>query len=169
LGFTIGLICGVLALVFGVVGRTHVTTRGASSGGLATAGIVLGCIAIALGLFTVWRWNRIADVITSYRPPTRVEAVAADPVENKVRVTTCHRDPVTLDPTADGTLVNTSDRTQVFRVTVAFAVPGAPTVYSTGTSSEVLPGRSTFWMVREFGASFVPMSCKAVRSTAARP
>ena len=58
---------------------------------------------------------------------------------------------------------------KLFRVTVAFTVPGAPTVYGTGTSSEVLPGRYTFWMVREFGASFVPKSCKAVRSTAARP
>jgi uncharacterized membrane protein len=168
-GFTIGLICGVLALIFGLVGRTQVTTRGASSGGLATAGVVLGCIAIALGLFTVWRWNRIAEVITSYTPPTRVVAVEADPGANKVRVTTCHRDRVTLDPTAGGTLVNNSDRAQMFRVTVAFVIPGSRTEYGTGTTSEVLPGRSTFWIVREFGASFVPKSCKAVRSTAARP
>ena len=65
--------------------------------------------------------------------------------------------------------MNTSDRTQMFRVTVAFTVPGAATVYGTGTTPEVSPGRSTFWAARDVGASFVPKSCKAVRSTAARP
>ena len=125
---------------------------------------MLGCIAIALGFYTLWRWNRIANVITSFTPSTRVEAVAADPGTNKVRVTTCHRDPITLAPTAEGTLVNTSDRTQMFRVTVAFTTPGTGTVYGTGTTPEVLPGRSTLWVARLFGSSYVPKSCKAVRS-----
>jgi hypothetical protein len=166
--YLLGVICGVLALVFGLVGIRNVTARGASGGGLATAGIVLGCVAIALGIHTYWQWNRVANAIHSAFSPSNVAAVDADPTANHVRVTSCYRDGATDAPAAAGTLVNTSGVKQAFRVTIGFRFARAQeTVFGTGTTGEVSPGGSASWTARDLDASFPPASCKAVRSTTA--
>jgi hypothetical protein len=168
LSYVFGLICGLLALVFGLLGRRNVTTRGASLGGLATAGIVLGCVALALGFYTMWRWHRVASTLRSFA--TQVAAVDADPTSNQVRVTSCYRDSATQAPAAAGTLVNTSGEKQAFRVTIAFRIAAAPTtVYGSGTTDEVSPGDSASWTARDLAGSFQPTSCKAVRANAATP
>ena len=41
--------CGVLAFVFGIVGRRRSMRMGAPNRGTATAGIIVGLIAVALG------------------------------------------------------------------------------------------------------------------------
>jgi len=62
-----GLILGILALTFGLVGRGRVKRREADNGGSAIAGIVLGSIATALSVavvvFVVWAVNDIQDCI----------------------------------------------------------------------------------------------------------
>jgi len=169
--YLLGVICGVLALVFGLVGIRNVTARGASGGGLATAGIVLGCVAIALGIHTYWQWNRVANAIHSAFNAPSVAGVAADPTAYKVRVTRCYRDGATNAPAAAGTLVNTSGFKEVFRVTIGFRFARAQqTVFGTGTTGEVSPGSSASWTAVDLDASFPPASCKAVRSpTGASP
>jgi hypothetical protein len=168
LSYVFGLICGLLALVFGLVGRRNVTTHGASLGGLATAGIVLGCVALALGFYTMWRWHRVGNVLRSFG--TQITAVDADPSANKVHVTNCYRDLATNAPAASGTLVNTSGVKQAFRVTIAFKFAGAPsTVLGSGATDEVSPGDSASWTARDLGASFQPTSCKAVPASASSP
>ncbi|MFV2121963.1 DUF4190 domain-containing protein, partial [Streptomyces sp. Act-28] len=44
-----GIVLGILALVFGIIGRKRVRRGEASNGGMATAGIVTGAVGIVLG------------------------------------------------------------------------------------------------------------------------
>ena len=50
LTFWIALPCGILAVIFGVVGRRRAKEPGRSGGGMAIAGLILGLIAVALGI-----------------------------------------------------------------------------------------------------------------------
>jgi hypothetical protein len=45
-----GVVLGILALVFGLIGRGRVRRREADNGGQAVAGVTLGSIAIVLGI-----------------------------------------------------------------------------------------------------------------------
>jgi hypothetical protein len=165
--YALGLICGLLGLVLGLRDRRNATARGVSVGGLTTAGIVLGCLVIALGLHTSAERNHTGSAFQS--PATQIEAVDADPSANNIRVWSCYRDPATQAPAAAGSLVNTSDRAQAFRVTIAFHFPDTPAVFGTGFTAKVAPGRTAPWTARDLRESFRPRSCKAVRSTAANP
>ncbi|MFF9194814.1 DUF4190 domain-containing protein [Streptomyces sp. NPDC014779] len=59
------LILGVLAVIFGVIGRKRVQRGEANNGGQATAGIVLGAIGIVLGIlmlvFYGWVFANVDD------------------------------------------------------------------------------------------------------------
>jgi hypothetical protein len=46
----VGLICGVLAIIFGVIGRKRAREGLATNGGNATAGLVTGIIAVVITL-----------------------------------------------------------------------------------------------------------------------
>ncbi|MDQ1745931.1 MAG: hypothetical protein QOD07_194 [Frankiaceae bacterium] len=46
LTIVIGVVCGVLAIIFGLIGRSRVRQGRATNGGQATAGLVTGIIAI---------------------------------------------------------------------------------------------------------------------------
>jgi len=133
--------------------------------GLTTAGIVLGCAVIALGLHTSSQRRHTGSAFQS--AATQINAVDADPSANKIRVWSCYRDPATKSPAATGSLVNTSDRAQAFQVTIAFPYPDTPTVFGTGVTAKVAPGRSASWVARDLRESFRPRSCTAVRSAAA--
>ncbi|MDT9690950.1 DUF4190 domain-containing protein [Streptomyces sp. P9(2023)] len=56
--YGLGVVLGILALVFGIIGRKKVTRGEANNGGMATAGIVLGSIGILVSAvflaFIVW-------------------------------------------------------------------------------------------------------------------
>jgi Protein of unknown function (DUF2510) len=163
--YAIGLMCGLLGLVLGLRGRRRVTARGAPASGLTTAGIVLGCAVIALGLHTSSQRRHTGSAFQS--ATTQINAVDADPSANKIRVWSCYRDPATKAPAATGSLVNTSDRTQAFQVTIAFPYPDTPTVFGTGVTAKVAPGKSASWVARDLRESFRPRSCSAVSSAAA--
>jgi len=163
--YAIGLMCGLLGLVLGLRGRRRLTARGAPGSGLTTAGIVLGCAVIALGLHTSSQRRHTGSAFQS--PATQINAVDADPSANKIRVWSCYRDPATKSPAATGSLVNTSDRAQAFQVTIAFPYPDTPTVFGTGVTAKVAPGKSASWVARDLRESFRPRSCTAVTSAAA--
>jgi hypothetical protein len=169
---TFALILGVLALVFGLLGRRNARERGASLGGLAVAGIVLGCIALALGTYWYVEWHRFGNAIRSSieRSATANRAFDSDPVSNKIHITTCNRDTATGAPRAMGTLVNTSGRKQAFRVAVEFKVPGGTTtLIGEGTTGDVSPGATASWVATNTAGSFLPTSCKAVPSATSNP
>ncbi|MFE5939259.1 DUF4190 domain-containing protein [Streptomyces sp. NPDC056470] len=56
--YGLGVILGILALVFGIIGRKKVQRGEANNGGMATAGIVLGSIGILVSAvflaFVIW-------------------------------------------------------------------------------------------------------------------
>ncbi|MDT9683821.1 DUF4190 domain-containing protein [Streptomyces sp. TRM76323] len=47
--YGLGVVLGILALVFGIIGRKRVQRGEANNGGMATAGIVTGAVGIVLG------------------------------------------------------------------------------------------------------------------------
>ncbi|MGW6568777.1 DUF4190 domain-containing protein [Streptomyces sp. NPDC054975] len=56
--YGLGVVLGVLALIFGIIGRKKVTRGEANNGGMATAGIVLGAIGTLVSAvflaFIIW-------------------------------------------------------------------------------------------------------------------
>ena len=59
-----GFVFGVLALIFGLIGRGRVKRREADNGGVATAGVVLGSIAIVASIaFVVFVFYLAGDAI----------------------------------------------------------------------------------------------------------
>ncbi|URM89438.1 DUF4190 domain-containing protein [Streptomyces sp. MRC013] len=48
--YGLGIVLGILALVFGIIGRKRVQRGEADNGGMATAGIVTGAVGIVLGV-----------------------------------------------------------------------------------------------------------------------
>jgi hypothetical protein len=55
--FVIALICGVLALIFGLIGRRH---------GMGKAGLILGIVAIALGIWGAVIVNQVSNDLNDY-------------------------------------------------------------------------------------------------------
>jgi hypothetical protein len=49
----VGFICGVLAIIFGAIGRKRASVGTATNGGQATAGLVTGIIAVVLTIFFI--------------------------------------------------------------------------------------------------------------------
>ncbi|MFJ8694083.1 DUF4190 domain-containing protein [Streptomyces roseolilacinus] len=47
--YGLGIVLGILALIFGIIGRKRVQRGEANNGGMATAGIVTGAVGIVLG------------------------------------------------------------------------------------------------------------------------
>jgi hypothetical protein len=48
LGACIGFVCSILAIIFGVIGRKAAKRGEADGEGMATAGLILGCIGVGL-------------------------------------------------------------------------------------------------------------------------
>ena len=57
--FFVGLILGILAIVFGAIGLSR-ANKGASGKGMAIAGLILGAVSLALGIFGAIVLNRAA-------------------------------------------------------------------------------------------------------------
>ena len=164
--YIVGGICAVLALVFGLLGRQRAADHGVSGGGMAIAGIVLGCVALALTIHSYWAWHRFANAIEhAVTTPTVVHD--ADPAANKVRVTSC--DLTSTIPIATGTLVNTSGVRQQFRVTIEFLHVGTLPSRGTITTSDSQPGESVSWTVYDAGSRLRATSCRVVPTAGASP
>ncbi|PRH80738.1 hypothetical protein C6N75_02605 [Streptomyces solincola] len=58
----LGVLLGILALIFGIIGRNKAKRGEANNGGMALAGVILGSVAIAAGAaflaFLVWAVNQ---------------------------------------------------------------------------------------------------------------
>jgi hypothetical protein len=175
-GFAAGGFFGLIGLLFGLLGIRNVRVRGATLGGLAIAGIALGSIAVAIGINHVLTYKSLGNAIDdALAPPKVVAAIEANPVRNKVKVTSCYRDPASRAPAATGTLVNTSRAPEAFTVTVAFefetatVAPVSTTVYGVTTTDYVPPGETVSWTVLDRGATFPPKSCTVVARAPAQP
>lgn len=168
-GFAAGGFCGLIGLFFGLLGIRNMRVRGAALGGVAIAGIVLGSIAVAIGINHILTYHSLGNAIDdALAPPKVVAAIEANPVRNKVRITRCFRDASSGAPAATGTLVNASDVPEAFTVTVAFRLdtasvpPVSTSVYGVATTDYVPPGETVSWTAVDRSASFPPKSCLVV-------
>ncbi|MER5890378.1 DUF4190 domain-containing protein [Streptomyces sp. NPDC001941] len=81
----VGIVLGVLALIFGILARKRVQRGEANNGGMATAGIVLGSIGIVLGAavigFIIWaiaNSDEFEDSDTGYDDPFQTSLYVPD-------------------------------------------------------------------------------------------
>jgi hypothetical protein len=134
------LVCGVLAVVFGVVGRGR-AAKLHLPGGPALAGLILGIVAVGLagyGFYVQWR---VVDAVTNIFSTT---SVVANPSTNRMEITRC----TTLagSAVADGTLVNTSSETRSFRLYVGFQdASGFTTTADVVYTGRIAPHATASW------------------------
>lgn len=140
LTFFIAWILGVLALVFGFIGRGK-ARRGASGKGQATAGIVLGVIALGLGVWGVVLVSDAVDDIDDAFEDTSGE-VPAD--EHTVAMATCTVDEFGFT-SATGTLRNTTDENHSYQITVQFFAGETRVGEGFAYLSELAPGQEATW------------------------
>jgi hypothetical protein len=98
----------------------------------------------------------------------KVVVVDANRLTNDVRIADCFRSGNAGSPTATGTVVNTADKKQAYRVTIEFRI-GPIVVRSDTTTGPLDAGETGSWMVRDTSVSFKPDSCTVVTPVAAIP
>ncbi|WP_338057722.1 DUF4190 domain-containing protein [Streptomyces sudanensis] len=81
--YGLGIVLGVLALIFGIIGRKRVQRGEANNGGMATAGIVTGTIGIVLGAVAlgaiIWAIVQGTDDDRGRDDPYATHLTVADP------------------------------------------------------------------------------------------
>jgi len=162
-GSLIGIVCGLLGLIFGVVGLRNVNRHGAGNGGLALAGVILGSVALVVSGYTTWNFYRLAHAVQhAISAQASVPVVNAVSAINQVHVTSCYQVGTERYPGATGTLVNTASQRQSFRVTIAFHAGPNVKGYGTDVTGPVNPGQRSNWFVGLPSASFAPSACTVV-------
>jgi hypothetical protein len=168
-GFFLGGPCGLLGLIFGLIGLRKATTRAAPYRGIAIAGAVLGSVAMIMAFYGAVAVFSLTNAIhRAISSPTTGVTADASPSLNSVHISSCYRDAASRSPAATGTLVNTSRQTQSFRVTIAFDV-GQSTAQGAATTGPLAPGETGNWTVVGIDSSFAPSSCTIVPPPATTP
>ncbi len=110
--FVAGVVCGVLAICFGVAAMRR---RPRDRRGFAGAGVVLGAVAIPLAAVGVWLSAAVLGVVDRYQ----------NPPAHSIAVTACAVDDST-SPTlrVAGTITNTDDHAGAYRIRVEAATGG---------------------------------------------
>lgn len=122
--FVVAAVCGVLAIVFGLLRR--------GSGGVATTGIVLGAVGLATCIAGVVFTRLVNDVIDAYRNP-HPHAMTFD----RCRVAAGRAE-------AEGSITNEGRATADYTITVRFVQPGGgdPLRSVTVSVDDVEPGEA---------------------------
>jgi hypothetical protein len=129
----LGLAATVLAIVFGVLGRRRSRVAGQPSGA-ATAGLVLGIIAVPMVVLGAFLTQRTWSEVQAYLEPGP-HIVTAD-------------DPCTIDDgvvTYTGIIENLSDRDRGYTVQVRIRVDDRRTVLRQVTVDEIAAGEAGEW------------------------
>lgn len=129
--FVIGVLAAVLALVFGAIGRRRSETSGTGRG-FANAGLVLGCVALAVGVIGFALTRSFVDAIDSYQQPALHEA----------EIVTCAHDG--SSHTAEFVITNLADAPAEFAVRIEFVRAGTDNVQRDVVVSvdEIAPGET---------------------------
>jgi hypothetical protein len=156
----LGIIAAVLAIVFGVKGRTRAiaaSAAGADAGegaGFAVAGIVTGAVALLVCI------GGVVFSVSLIRAVDRFE----NPAEHDAAITSCVLGGDEL--TATGTLTNTSDQSASFTVRIFFVRPGTDNArhQANVTLDDVGPGETgSFEVSRQVGGTDLDCIIGAVR------
>ena len=105
--FVAGVVCAVLAIVFGV---TATRRRDRDGRGFAGAGTLMGVVALPLTLVGLWLSGIVLDVIERYE----------NPPDYVIDIDACTVDAATSQPVlrVAGTITNVDDRSGGYRITV---------------------------------------------------
>ena len=153
-GSIIGIICALLGLIFGLSGLRNANRYGAGLAGLAISGIVLGSLALVLGGYQAWNFYRLRHAVEhAIAAQASVPVVNATPTANRVHLINCSQ------VGASGTLVNTANERETFRVTVAFHDGRRVRGYGTVLTGPIEPGEQTSWFVQRSVDVFTPSAC----------
>ena len=118
--FFFAWVLGVLAFVFGWLGRTAVKRDPSRSGrGQAIAGVILGAIAVVLGVVGI---VIVAGVFSSVNRALREATGPAPASSYRITEQSCERDSVGLAHDR-GTITNTSNRSRNYEIKVEFLDP----------------------------------------------
>jgi hypothetical protein len=147
---------GVLALIFGLIGRRRATQRGMKTR-TATSGTVLGILSIVMAIIGL---VILVTVINSTSNKLNEISGGASPSKYKVQISSCASDPTLGLPTAKGTLVNVDSSTKSFTVTIRF-LNASGVQLSTGTdvANDVAPGSTATWTATGSGSGR-PAKCE---------
>jgi hypothetical protein len=156
-GSLIGIVCAFQALVFGFSGLRNVNRYGAGLAGLAISGIVLGSVGLAVGGYEAWNFYRLRHAVEhAINAQASIPVVNATSTANRVHFNHCYQGG------ASGTLVNTANKRETFRVTVAFHDGRRVRRYATVLTDPVEPGEQTSWFVQPSVDVFTPSACTII-------
>ena len=119
--FFLAIPLGILALIFGVIGLQAAPKRGGAGKRQAVAGLVLGGVAVVLGIVGALVLNSFFDDLE--RGLNRVEfrvGQPADPADYDLTLDTCGIEAGTV--VIRGSIVSNSDRLQRLEVTIRYTV-----------------------------------------------
>jgi hypothetical protein len=157
--FFIAIPCGVLALIFGFVGRRAAKRRAAGHRGMALVGLILGIVAVGLGIVgVVIVGDAVEDVDSAFDDAFG----PASPDEFDITVETCGTDDSGLAE-ATGTITNTSDREQAFSVTLHFLDgQGVRVADAVDYVAALSPGATARWEANPFEEVPTDVTCDAI-------
>jgi hypothetical protein len=131
--FVAGVVAGILAIVFGLLGRRE-ARRGRGGRGMATAGLLLGPLALGLAGLGFWLSTQVLDLLSPGDYTLVEEACEVDGSFARL----------------EGTIRNDSDRTRSYAIAVRFLFIGTRNVIAgdTVTVRGVAPGETAPWTAR---------------------
>jgi hypothetical protein len=132
-----GLLLGILAVIFGVLG--YIRARG----GMAIAGAVLGAITVVIGIIVIAALGSAADSLSKDLQNVPAPfAVASDAIKD-VTVTGCDGSGPFGMATVTVRITNPTDRVQSYLVTASINdASGARLAEANGASNAVAPGQT---------------------------
>jgi hypothetical protein len=146
-GAVLGLPLGVLALVFGIVGRRRVRRAEATNGGQALAGIILGAVAVVISIVMVVLLVVLAE--NSHSAASRKASLTSDHGSSE-------------DPLGPGGTATYDDGTQVtVSAATSFTPPDDSMGYTVGDDAYRLTVT-----VHNGGSAIVPLGEAAFHATA---
>lgn len=151
--FVAGVVAGILAIVFGLLGRRE-ARRGRHGRGMATAGLLLGPLALGLAVVGFWLTTEVLDLL-SPGDYTLVEGA-------------CRSDGSFA--TLEGTIRNDDDEERSYTIAVRFRRPGTRSVVAddTVTVRDVAPGQTVAWTARA-RANAAAVECEVLNVSGALP
>jgi len=144
----LGILAGILAIIFGFLGRTKAKETGTGSG-MALTGLILGAVGVVAGIAFIVAIvvaadegsDAISDALSDIAGP-------ADPDDYDVESTACAIDSVGL-VTVEGSIENTSDEEKNFEIVAEIREPSSGRLLDDPSTFvyDIPAGRTVSWEI----------------------
>jgi hypothetical protein len=157
--FFFALSLGVLAVAFGLIGRSVAQREPRRSGrGQAIAGTILGGLACILGIVGI---VIVAGVFSSVDRALREAAGPAPASSYQIAVVSSERD-IAGVAHGRGTVSNTSDHRRGYLIRIEFVDPSGARIGQASQAVEVEAGQAAAWEVVDAAPGTAPLQCRVV-------